>query len=200
MKTYEKIMLENLSWANEKKTLDKNYFARFTQLENPEFLWIGSSDSVVPIKEITNTEPGEIIAHRNMGNVVNADDECLMTLLEFAIRKFKVKHIVICGHNHCWGIRSVLDSDYYLPHSEKWLGSIKKVYEANQREIDALPEDQKELQLAKLNVVEQIDRLYNLPIIKEIWGKDGCPRLHGWVYDVSNGLLESLKEMDPQEA
>jgi carbonic anhydrase len=198
MKTYEKILLENKAWALEKKRLDPEYFERLNRQGLPKILWIGSTDSKVQIREITNTHPGEIIAYRNLANLVKEDCNSFMSVLRYALYKDKIEHIIICGHNHCSGIREVLTGEPW-DMVEGWLTEVNELYLSNIDEFEGMPLEQKEIRLAELNVKVQIQKLQDLPEIQQLWKGDKRPKLHGWVYNCDTGLINSLVEVEPQQ-
>jgi carbonic anhydrase len=140
MKTYEKLLLENKAWAQERISIDKDYFKRLSEIQTPEFLWIGCSDSRVPANEITNTEPGEVFVHRNVANLVIHTDLNMLSVLQYAVEVLKVKNVIICGHYGCGGIKAAsTNSDLGLIN--KWLRSIKDVYRFHEEELEAIKDE-----------------------------------------------------------
>src|SRR3954468_445596 len=137
MRSYEKLLLENKAWAAEKTEKDPDYFQRLSKIQTPEFLWIGCSDSRVPADMITGTQPGEIFVHRNIANLVVNTDINLLSVLQYAVEVLKVKHIIVCGHYGCGGIKAAMDQHYYgiINH---WLKNIKDIYRFHRSEIDAI--------------------------------------------------------------
>src|ERR1700740_3197391 len=131
----EKLILENKAWAAEKVADDPEYFERLAHLQTPEFLWIGCSDSRVPANEITNTQPGEIFVHRNIANLVIHTDVNLLSVLEFAVHHLKVKHVIVCGHYGCGGIKAAMDNHNYNQVLNMWLRNIKDVYRLYREEL-----------------------------------------------------------------
>lgn len=143
MKSYEKLLLENKAWAKEKVEDDPEYFTRLVDIQTPEFLWIGCSDSRVPANEITGTQPGEIFVHRNVANMVVHTDLNLLSVLQYAVEYLKVKHIIVCGHYGCGGVRAAMTKKNF-GIINKWLRNIKDVYRYHSDEIDNLKtEDEK---------------------------------------------------------
>src|SRR3954468_5409576 len=140
MKTYEKLLLENKAWASEKREEDPEYFNRLALLQTPEFLWIGCSDSRVPANQITGTHPGEIFVHRNIANLVINTDVNLLSVLEYAVSVLKVKHIIVCGHYGCGGVKAALTNNDYKQVLNMWLRNIKDVHRLHRTELDALGE------------------------------------------------------------
>ena len=197
MHSYEKLLLENKALANRKTTEDPQYFDRLVHLQTPEYLWIGCSDSRVPANEITGTQPGEIFVHRNVANLVVNNDVNLLAVLDFAVTHLKVKHVIVCGHYGCGGIKAAATKHDYKPVLNMWLRNIKDVYRLHQQELDAITDlEKREDRLVELNVKEQIYNLAKTTIIQRAWKKEQRPQLHGWVYGLSDGLLKPVCEMD----
>src|ERR1700755_2690992 len=143
METYEKLLLENKAWASEKVQDDPEYFKRLAQLQTPEFLWIGCSDSRVPANEITGTDPGEIFVHRNVANMVVNTDVNLLAVLDYAVNHLKVKHVIVGGHYGCGGIKAALTNNDFKPVLNMWLRNIKDVYRLHQPELDKIQDPEK---------------------------------------------------------
>jgi carbonic anhydrase len=196
MKAYQKLLLENKAWAKEKVMQDPAFFSRLMHLQTPEFLWIGCSDSRVPANEITGTHPGEIFVHRNIANMVVHTDLNLLSVLEYAVNQLKVKHIIVCGHYGCGGVRAAM-GNHSLGIINKWLRNIKDVYRFHRNELDSITdEDQRANRLTELNVQEQIMNLAKTSIIQSAWKHEQRPHLHGWVYALSDGLIKPVCEME----
>jgi carbonic anhydrase len=196
MKSYEQLLLENKAWAAEQVGKDPEYFSRLSHLQSPEFLWIGCSDSRVPANEITNTAPGEIFVHRNIANMVVHTDLNMLSVLQYAVQVLKVKHIIVCGHYGCGGVRAAL-SHQDLGLINKWLRNIKDVYYFHKDELQSLEGDARVDRLTELNVQEQVMNLAKTSIIQMAWRKENRPTLHGWVYRLSDGILHNLIKLDP---
>lgn len=196
MELYQKLLLENKAWAAEKLEKDPEYFSRLAHIQTPEFLWIGCSDSRVPANEITNTQPGEIFVHRNIANMVVHTDLNLISVLEYAVNVLKVKHVIVCGHYGCGGVKASLTRNS-LGIINKWLRNIKDVYRFHQEEIDNLKDtDEKVNRMVELNVQEQVMNLAKTSIIQKAWKNTGAPHLHGWVYDLHDGIIKPVCEME----
>ena len=160
MHSYEKLLLENKAWAAEKTSEDPEYFERLSQLQSPEFLWIGCSDSRVPANEITGTQPGEIFVHRNVANLVVNTDVNLLAVLDFAVTHLQIKHVIVCGHYGCGGIKAAATKTDYRPVLNMWLRNIKDVMRHHRHELENITEEENRLdRLVELNVQEQV---YNL--------------------------------------
>ena len=174
---------------------DPDYFKRLVELQSPEMLWIGCSDSRVPADKITGTQPGEIFVHRNVANLVVEKDLNLLSVLQYAVEVLKVKHVIVCGHHNCGGIRAALQ-DQSLGLIDKWLLNIKNVYLQYKDEIDALGnEDAKVDRLTELNVKKQVLNLAKTSIIQKAWKNTKGPDLHGWVYDLRDGIINPVFDM-----
>lgn len=195
MLSYERLLLENKGWAAEKVHDDPEYFKRLSSIQTPEFLWIGCSDSRVPANEITGTQPGEIFVHRNVANMVVHTDLNLLTVLDYAIEYLKVKHVIVCGHYGCGGVKAAVTQQNY-GIINKWLRNIKDVYRFHREELEAISEDEKRTdRLVELNVKEQVMNLAKTSIIQKAWKYENSPDLHGWVYGLSDGIIKPVFEM-----
>jgi carbonic anhydrase len=196
MKVYDKLLLENKAWAKEKVTEDPDFFTRLEHLQSPEFLWIGCSDSRVPANEITGTQPGEIFVHRNIANMVVHTDLNLLAVLEYAVHHLKVKHIIICGHYGCGGVKAAM-TNHNLGIINKWLRNIKDVYRIHRDEIDSIDSyDKRVNKLIEFNVQEQVMNLAKTSIVQKAWKERQAPHLHGWVYDLHDGIIKPVFEME----
>ena len=195
MLSYEKLLIENKAWAAEQNRTDPQFFNRLAAQQAPEFLWIGCSDSRVPADKITGTEPGEIFVHRNIANLVVNTDLNLLSVLQYAVEVLKVKHVIVCGHYGCGGVKAAMGQHHFgiINH---WLKEIKDVYRLHRQEVDNLPtEDERVNKLTELNVREQIFNLAKTSIIKKAWKEEQRPQLHGWVYGLNDGLIKPVCEM-----
>lgn len=196
MKTYERLLLENKAWAQEKVEDDPDYFNRLTHIQTPEFLWIGCSDSRVPANEITNTQPGEIFVHRNVANLVIHTDVNLLSVLEYAVVHLKVKHVIVCGHYGCGGVKAAMTNHDFKQVLNMWLRNIKDVYRLHTDEMSGIHDEEKKFdRLVELNVIEQVKHLAKTSIIQKAWQNDQRPDLHGWVYGLKNGVINPVFEM-----
>ena len=196
MKAYEKLLLENKAWASEKVIDDPDYFSRLAHIQSPEFLWIGCSDSRVPANEITGTQPGEIFVHRNVANMVVHTDLNLLTVLEYAVHHLKVKHVIVCGHYGCGGVKASM-TNHNFGIINKWLRNIKDVYRFHRDEIDSIKDEEGRVnRMVELNVQEQVMNLAKTSIIQKAWKQNHYPHLHGWVYGLKDGLIKPIFEME----
>lgn len=197
MKAFQKLLLENKAWAQEKKADDPEYFLRLAQVQTPKFLWIGCSDSRVPANEITGTQPGEIFVHRNIANLVIHTDINLMSVLEYAIAHLKVEHVIVCGHYGCGGIKAAESNQDYKQVLNMWLRHIKDVYALHRRELDGLHDEEPRLnRLTELNVQEQVMHLSRTSIVQKAWSQGQKLQLHGWVYGLKDGIIQPILDMD----
>jgi carbonic anhydrase len=195
MHSYERLLLENKAWASEKVLDDPDYFNRLANIQTPEFLWVGCSDSRVPANEITNTKPGEIFVHRNVANMVVHTDLNLLTVLDYAVNHLKVKHVIVCGHYGCGGVKAAMTQRNF-GIINKWLRNIKDVYRIHREELAALTnEEEKTNRLVELNVQEQVMNLAKTSIIQRTWKHEQRPDLHGWVYGLKDGVIKPVFEM-----
>ena len=196
MKIYEKLLLENKAWAGEKVQADPEYFSRLADIQKPDFLWIGCSDSRVPANEITNTQPGEIFVHRNIANLVVHTDVNLLSVLDYAVTHLKVKHVIVCGHYGCGGVKASMSNTDYNQVLNMWLRNIKDVNRIHRDELNAITDEQQKFdRLVELNVQEQVIHLAKTSIIQRAWKNDQRPHLHGWVYGLKDGLIKPVFEM-----
>lgn len=196
MKSYEKLLQENKDWAAGKVAQDSEFFKRLAELQTPEFLWIGCSDSRVPANEITGTQPGEIFVHRNIANMVIHTDVNLLSVLEYAVTHLHVKHVIVCGHYGCGGIKAAMSNHDFKQVLNMWLRNIKDVYGKNRQELDGIKDfEVRADRLTELNVMEQVQRLAKTSIIQKAWKERNAPDLHGWVYGLKDGLINPVFEM-----
>ncbi len=196
MKPYEILLQNNKEWAEGKKASDPDFFERLSHLQTPEFLWIGCSDSRVPANEITGTDPGEIFVHRNVANLVINTDVNVLSVLDYAVNHLKVRHIIVCGHYGCGGIKAAITNHDFKPVLNMWLRNIKDVYRIHRSELDLIADEEKKTnRLTELNVMEQVFNLAKTSIIQRAWKHEQRPDLHGWVYGLQNGLIKPVFEM-----
>ncbi|OQP67446.1 carbonic anhydrase [Niastella vici] len=196
MQSYEKLLLENKAWASEKVTDDPEYFNRLAHIQTPEFLWIGCSDSRVPANEITGTQPGEIFVHRNIANMVVNTDVNLLSVLDYAVTHLKVKHVIVCGHYGCGGVKAAATQNDFKAVLNMWLRNIKDVYRLHREELESIKDEERRTdRLVELNVREQVNNLAKTSIIQRAWKEKNAPDLHGWVYGLKDGLIKPVFEM-----
>jgi carbonic anhydrase len=192
-----RLLLENKAWSEEIQNNDPGFFHNLAQEQHPDFLWIGCSDSRVPAETIVNARPGQIFVHRNIANqVINTDFNCL-SVLQYAVAVLKVKHVIVCGHYGCGGVKAALQSQNSgLMITNKWLMHIKDVYRLHKDELSGLDEQAMLNRLIQLNIIEQAQRVAHTSVIQTAWKNSQRPTVHGWVYGLENGLLEQLITLD----
>jgi len=196
MTTKEKMFLESKAWAMEKISLDKTYFERLSGAHTPDILWIGSTDSLVPVRELTNSNPGEILVYRNIGTQVRHDDLSLLATIQDAVEISKVEFIIVCGYSHCSGIEDVILGSDDRPFVKKWLEELRELYDRNMEELRDLDFEQKTKRLCELNIHAQIVKLSQLEVIRKSWEKHNYPILLGWYFDLNNGALKEIFSME----
>lgn len=197
MKRYEQLLLENKAWAEEIKQEDPDFFKRLAKTQTPEVLWIGCSDSRVSPSEITQTKPGEIFIHRNIANLVVHTDFNLLSVMQYAVEVLEIKHVIVCGHYGCGGVKAALSNDSFgiIDH---WLMHLKDTYRLHRGEIDTITDEESRTNaLVELNVKEQVYNLANTSLIQKSWAKNKRPYLHGWVYELADGLIKPILEVAP---
>ena len=196
MKNYQNLLESNAFWAKNKIKEDPGFFERLLHVQTPEYLWIGCSDSRVPPNEITQTQPGEIFIHRNVANLVVNTDVNLLSVLDYAVNYLKVKHVIVCGHYGCGGVKAAMSQSDFKLALNMWLRNIKDVYRLHRNELNAIPDENKRTdRLVELNVVEQLMNLAKTSIIQRAWKHEQRPDLHGWVYDLKDGIINPVYEM-----
>ena len=193
MKTLPHLFANNRQWAEDMRKQDPQFFERLAQQQAPRYLWIGCSDSRVPANQITGLTPGEMFVHRNIANVVvHADLNCL-AVLQFAVDVLKVEHVIVCGHYGCGGVLAALRDDR-LGLVDNWLRHVQDVRRAHQAELDALPgENEQHRRLCELNVLEQVTNVSQTTIVRDAWSRGQTLSVHGWAYDLKDGLLRDLQ-------
>ncbi len=196
MHSYEKLLIDNKAWASEQNRSDPGFFKKLAAQQAPEFLWIGCSDSRVPADKITGTVPGEIFVHRNIANLVVNSDINLLSVLQYAVEVLKVKHIIVCGHYGCGGIKAAM-GQHHFGIINYWLKNIKDIYRLHREEIDILPtEEERTDKLVEINVQEQVFNLAKTSIVQKAWKEEQRPHLHGWVYGLKDGIIKPVYEMN----
>ena len=188
----KKLFDNNRAWAAKITRQDPDFFARLSAQQAPEYLWIGCADSRVPPNDLVGLLPGELFVHRNVANVVvHADLNCL-SVLQFAVDALKVKHVIVCGHYGCGGVRAALRDDR-LGLVDNWLRHVQDVRWKYQRELDAIPTEAKRHdRLCELNVIEQVTNVSQTTVIRDAWARQQPVAVHGWIYDLKDGLLRDL--------
>ena len=191
MKNLSQLFENNLKWANSIKRKDPEFFSTLSKQQAPDILWIGCSDSRVPANEIINLPPGEVFVHRNIANVVVHTDLNCLSVIQFAVDVLKVKHIIVCGHYGCGGIKAAMDNESY-GLIDNWLRHIEDVKRFNTDSLENLDEDEKHNRMCELNVIEQVKNVANTTIVKKAWKNGAELTIHGWVYGIEDGILKDL--------
>lgn len=192
----ESLLRANHQWVEEVLIKDPNFFKELAKGQTPQFLWIGCSDSRVPADRITGTKPGEIFVHRNIANLVLHTDLNVLSVLEYAVAYLKVKHIIVCGHYGCGGVRAAISRNNY-ELLNKWLRNIKDTFVKNEVLLHAIPDPvDRENALVELSIKQQIENLMKTSVVQKAWHLGEDLTLHGMVYDVANGRLQQLIQYD----
>jgi len=192
MKALPHLFENNRKWAAKISKDDPEFFASLVKQQNPEFLWIGCSDSRVPANEIIGLRPGELFVHRNVANLVIHNDLNCLSVLQYAVEILKVKHIIVCGHYGCGGVRTALEIQ---PHGliDNWLSDIRDLAQKHSEQLSSITKaEEKVNRLCELNVIEQVKNVANTGIIQSAWGKNQPVTIHGWIYAISDGLLKDM--------
>ena len=191
-----KLMLSNRAWAKEKLEGDTEYFLNLSKDQEHDYLWIGCSDSRVPANEIIGAQPGELFVHRNIANLVVHTDLNLLSVLEYAVTHLGVKHIIVCGHTGCGGVKaSMTQNNFDLLN--KWLRNLKDIYFHHRLEVDSIESEEDRVnKLVEINVIEQVNNLVKTSVVQKAWKHKQAPKIHGWVYDMKTGLLNSVIELN----
>lgn len=196
MTSKEKMFLESKAWALEKQSLDNVYFERLSGLHTPEILWIGSIDSLVPVRQLINADPGEVLVYRNMGVQIRHDDISMMAIIQDAVEVSKVEYVVVCGYSHCSGIQDVVLGNNDRPLVKMWLKDLRDLYEKHQNEFEDLDFEQRTKRLCELNIQMQIINLSKVESIQKAWERGNNPILLGLYFDLSTGALKEIFSME----
>lgn len=193
MRKLEPLFANNRRWAEKMKKLDPDFFDKLAHQQNPEYLWIGCSDSRVPANEIVGLLPGELFVHRNVANVVEHSDMNCLSVLQYAVDFLKVKHVIVCGHYGCGGVQAAMRTRE-LGLIDNWLRRIKDIAQLNQGELSALSSDEERVnRLCELNVIQQVANISHTTIVQRAWAQGRDLVIHGWIYSVANGILKDLR-------
>lgn len=192
MATYQQLFENNRKWVTSKLGTDKSFFEKLAREQNPDYLYIGCSDSRVTAEDMMGVEPGEVFVHRNVANMVNAIDLNVMSVINYAVRHLHVKHIVVCGHYNCGGIKAAMQpADMGILNP--WLRGIRDVYRLHRKELDAIADEEARYRrLVELNVQEQCINVTKLASVQQTYLAKGFPTVHGWVFDIRTGYLKDL--------
>lgn len=187
----EKLFDQNKKWVERKKEKDPEFFAQLSKGQTPKYLWIGCSDSRVPANQIMDLEPGDVFVHRNIANVVDYTDLNMLSVLQYAVEVLQVKHIILCGHYKCGGIKAATEEKTH-GLIDNWLCNVEDVIRLHGEEIEKLSEEKKWDRLCELNVREQVKKICRTPIVRSAWDKDQDLTVHGLIFDLHDGHLKNL--------
>lgn len=191
MKTLKNLFDRNLAWATAIKEKDPDFFSQLSRQQSPEYLWIGCSDSRVPANQIVDLPPGEVFVHRNIANLVIHTDLNCLSVIQFAVEVLKVKHIIVCGHYDCGGVGAAMEKKEH-GLIDNWLCHIKDVSRLNAEKLAGLNQDEKFDLLCELNVKEQVINVCNTTVVQKAWRNGAELSVHGWIYNIENGILRDL--------
>ena len=193
----DKLLDNNRKWAAERVKGDPTFFSRLAEQQAPEFLWIGCSDSRVPANEIVGLDPGELFVHRNVANVVVHTDLNCLSVLQFAVDVLEVKHVIVCGHYGCGGVRAALEQDSH-GLIDNWLRHVQDVARTHEVKLNAIPDlDARVDRLCELNVIEQVQNVARTTIVQDAWRRGHKVQLHAWIYGLKDGLISDLRSQIP---
>lgn len=191
--SHDRVFENNRAWAADMAAKDPDFFKKLTAGQTPEYLWVGCSDSRMPAEAITGLEPGEAFIHRNIANLVVNTDLNVMSVINYAVRHLGVKHIVVCGHYGCGGVKAAM-TPKDLGLLNPWLRNIRDVYRLHEDELDAISEEAARYdRLVELNVVEQCRNIIKTAAVQQSYAKNQYPIVHGWVFNFNDGLIKDLK-------
>lgn len=191
-KFYNKLLANNKQWVQSKLDKDPEYFKKLARGQKPPVLWIGCADSRVPANEIIGAEPGDVFVHRNIANMVIHSDMNMLSVLDYAVNVLEVKHIIVCGHYGCGGVQTAM-TNKHVGLIDNWIRHIKDVYRFHQEELNAIADEKLRFnRFVELNVVEQVLDLAKTSIVQGAWERNQEVHVHGWVYDISDGLIKDL--------
>jgi carbonic anhydrase len=192
MPALENLLQNNKDWAADRVRRDPTFFTRLAKQQAPEFLWIGCADSRVPANEIVGLDPGELFVHRNVANVVVHTDLNCLSVLQFAVDVLKVKHVIVCGHYGCGGIRAALENDTH-GLIDNWLRHVQDVARAHEVKLNAIPTFEARVdKLCELNVIDQVQNVARTTVVQDAWHRGHDVQLHGWIYGLKDGLITDL--------
>ncbi len=187
----EDLKANNRTWSAKKTEVDPEFFKRLENQQSPEYLWIGCADSRVPANDIVGLDPGELFVHRNVANLAPPQDANYLSVLQFAVEVLKVKHIMVVGHYGCGGVKAAVDGQRrgLVDH---WLHPIREVYAEHRHELEPLEERERWDRLCELNVIRQVRNVASDVFVQDAWARGQDLSVHGWVYRLSNGLVNDL--------
>lgn len=189
---YKKILENNKQWVEEKLAIDKDYFKDLAKGQQPPLLWIGCSDSRVPANEIIGAAPGEVFVHRNIANMVIHSDMNMLSVLDYAVNALKIKHIIVCGHYGCGGVKAAMGNES-IGIIDNWIRHIKDIYRFHKTELDAIEDENDRFnKFVEINVIEQVYDLAKTSIVQSAWKNKQELEIHGWVYGLNSGYVTDL--------
>lgn len=191
MKSLEKIFAQNRAWAERMRAEDPGFFVDNASQQSPDYLWIGCSDSRVPANQIMGLKPGEVFVHRNVANVVVHTDFNCLSVLQYAVEVLRVKHIIVCGHYGCGGVRAAMNPAQ-LGIVSNWLQHVEDIHTKFEDHMSGLSDHEQWDRLCELNVIEQVFNVSRTEVVQRAWGNDQSLSLHGLVYSLHDGLLRDL--------
>jgi carbonic anhydrase len=190
---YKQLLENNKNWVAKQLEKDQHFFERLAEGQQPPLLWIGCADSRVPANEIIGAPPGEVFVHRNIANMVIHSDMSMLSVLDYAVNVLKVKHVIVCGHYGCGGVQTAM-TNKHVGLIDNWIRHIKDVYRFHHEELNAIKNEKARFnRFVELNVTEQVQDLAKTSIVQEAWQRGQSLHLHGWVYDVADGLINDLE-------
>ncbi len=189
---YNSILIKNRKWVEDQLELDPHYFDNLSEGQNPDLLWIGCSDSRVPANEIIGAKPGEVFVHRNIANMVIHTDMNMLSVLDYAVNVLKVKHILVCGHYGCGGVKAAMSNES-VGIIDNWIRHIKDIYRLHKSELDAMKNEKERFnRFVEVNIIEQVSDLAKTSIVQTAWQNGQKLTLHGWVYGLNSGFVTDL--------
>lgn len=193
MSTLQYLLDRNSEWAAKVTEDDPDFFSSLSKQQAPDVLWIGCSDSRVPANQIVNLPSGQVFVHRNIANVVVHTDLNCLSVIQYAVEVLEVNHIIVCGHYDCGGVHAALENDQH-GLIDNWLRHIKDVVRFNSDELESLDKEERFERLCELNVIEQVTNVCNTTVVQNAWSNGSKITVHGWIYDIGNGILNNLGE------
>ncbi len=192
MKILPQLFENNKNWAKRIKEEDPDFFIQLSKDQKPEYLWIGCSDSRVPAEEIVDLVPGDLFVHRNIANLVVHSDMNSQAVIQYAVEVLKVKHVIVCGHYGCGGVRAAMEHQSF-GMIDNWLRHIKDIYNMHREEIEQLDSRQQQIdKMCELNVFVQAQNVCHTPFVQRAWKNGQSLSVHGWIYSLSDGILKNL--------
>lgn len=192
MRELKKLFENNKAWVASKREKDPKVFQRLSEKQTPQFLWIGCSDSRIPANEVVGLEPGELFVHRNVANIFPHTDFNALSVLQYAIDYLHIDHVIVCGHYGCGGVKAAMENTQF-GLVDNWLRNIRDVYSREKEELDAIENNEERYKrLVELNVLYQVMNVCHTTIVQNAWANKRRLFIHGWIYDISTGLLKDL--------